>query len=32
MIEKLKNSMKPGFCDGILLECLTFISHVKEGM
>ena len=32
IIEKMKNSMDEGYCDGIILECVQFFKYVRDGM
>lgn len=32
MIERVKNRMKEGFCNGIVFECIEFFKFVKKTM
>lgn len=32
IIEKIKNSMDQGYCDGIVMECISFFRQVKQAM
>lgn len=32
IVEKIKNDMEEGYCDGIILECVQFFKYVREAM